>query len=64
MGRALYCNWWGRRFKQHQKEFALARDVIRRFRDASWWDWDRGSRPVHWRWPKWYQTTIQFGLPV
>jgi hypothetical protein len=64
MGRPLYCDWWSKRFNRHRKEFASARDVIRRFGDASWWDWDGGSRPVHWKWPKWYQTTIQFGLPV
>ena len=63
-GNAMYCDWWGRRFKRHRKEFISARDVIRRFCDASWWDWDGGSRPVHWKWPKWYQSTIQYGLPI
>jgi hypothetical protein len=31
--------------------------------DASWWDWDRGSAPFFWRWPKEYQEEIRDGLP-
>jgi hypothetical protein len=31
-----------------------ARDCISRCCDASWWVWDRGSRPFFWRWPRDY----------
>jgi hypothetical protein len=32
--------------------------------DESWWEWPDGSRPFHWRWPKWYQATIRDGLKM
>jgi hypothetical protein len=31
--------------------------------DASWWDWDRGSAPFFWRWPKEFQLEIRDGMP-
>jgi hypothetical protein len=63
-GRAMYCDWWTHRDARHWKEFGTARDVLRRMSRATWWEWHDGSRPVHWKWPQWYQPTIQFGLPV
>jgi hypothetical protein len=63
-GRALYCDWWTHRDARHWKEFGTARDVLQRMSRATWWEWQDGSRPVHWKWPPWYQPTIQFGLPI
>jgi hypothetical protein len=37
-------------------------DAIRRAAESSWWTWDNGSRPFHWRWPKWCQGVIRDGL--
>lgn len=45
-------------------DLAAAADAIRRGANSTWWEWDDGSRPFHWRWPKEYQTTIRDGLPV
>jgi hypothetical protein len=30
----------------------------------SWWNWDDGSRPFYWRWPKHYERVIHNGLKV
>jgi hypothetical protein len=38
--------------------------VLRRLSEASWWDWDGGLRPIHWKWQVWYQPIIQHGLPI
>jgi hypothetical protein len=38
------------------------RDCVRRCCLASWWEWDAGSRPLHWRWPAEYQQVIRDGL--
>jgi hypothetical protein len=42
----------------------LGRDVVVRTSRASWWAWEDGSRPIHWRWPLEYQVVIRDGLPV
>eukprot|EP00980_Cylindrotheca_fusiformis_P024767 scaffold12423_cov140-Cylindrotheca_fusiformis.AAC.1 len=63
-GKAYYIDWWEARFKAHRKDLAAGRDVILRLSRASWWNWDDGSRPVHWKWPKWYEQVIRDGLPV
>jgi len=31
--------------------------------DAFWWDWDRGSAPFFWRFPKTWQAEARDGLP-
>lgn len=41
-----------------------ARDAIARAAKTSWWGWDSGSRPFHWRWPSFYQEVIRDGLKV
>jgi hypothetical protein len=38
-----------------------ARDCISRCCDASWWVWDRGSRPFFWRWPRDYLESARDG---
>jgi hypothetical protein len=44
-------------------DWEAGRDCIRRCAEASWWEWDAGSRPLHWRWPKEYRIIIRDGLP-
>jgi hypothetical protein len=37
---------------------------VARTGSSSWWNWDDGTRPLHWRWPAFYVQTIRNGLPV
>lgn len=39
-------------------------DAIARASKATWWNWDDGSRPFHWRWPAEYRDRIRDGIPV
>jgi hypothetical protein len=41
-----------------------ARDAIWRAAKTSWWGWECGSRPFHWRWPKFYEEIIRDGLKL
>jgi hypothetical protein len=41
-----------------------ASDAIARAASSSWWNWDDGSTPFHWRWPAHYQDIIRDGLKV
>jgi hypothetical protein len=46
-------------------DFQPAVDTVIRAARSSWWNWDDGSRPFHWRWPQeWYRKIIRDGLPV
>jgi len=45
-----------------RRDLECGRDCIWRCSGASWWEWDVGSRPFHWRWPKEYQELIRDGL--
>ena len=45
-------------------DLEAAREAIYRATGASWWDWDIGSRPFHWRWPEFYQGIVRDGLPI
>jgi hypothetical protein len=38
------------------------RDCIQRCANSSWWEWVVGSRPLFWRWPKEYRSTIRDGV--
>ena len=40
------------------------RDAVLRAALSSWWGWDDGSRPFHWRWPEFYRERIRDGLKV
>jgi hypothetical protein len=64
LGRAVYVDWWQDRFKALRKNILAGRDALERLANTSWWDWEDGSRPLHWRWPKWYLEVIRDGLPV
>eukprot|EP00980_Cylindrotheca_fusiformis_P030894 scaffold25597_cov206-Cylindrotheca_fusiformis.AAC.4 len=63
-GKTYYVDWWEARFKAHRKDLAAGRDVILRLARSTWWNWDDGSRPAHWKWPSWYLEVIRDGLQV
>jgi len=63
-GLASYVDWWNDRSRRHQKDLAAARDVIARLTRSSFWEWNDGSRPAHWKWPQWYQEVIRDGLRI
>jgi hypothetical protein len=63
-GRRSYQSWWKRRLLITHQDSIPAGDAIRRAAKSSWWAWEAGSWPFHWRWPKFYQETIRDGLKV
>jgi hypothetical protein len=63
-GRATYREWWTSRSLHAGEDIHPAADAIERTSNSSWWNWDDGSRPLHWRWPDWYMRIIRDGLPV
>jgi hypothetical protein len=63
-GRAMYGSFWTSKWKLHRRDIISARDCLARLSNADWWDWSHGSRPVHWKWPTWYQEIIRDGLPI
>jgi hypothetical protein len=64
LGRAVYCDWWSERDARHFKDLKSAREVVERSSRASWFEWEDGSTPVHWKWPTWCQPVARDGLPV
>jgi hypothetical protein len=63
-GKDDYRCWWKKHFLITHQDAVPARDALRRAAETSWWGWDSGSRPFHWRWPKFYQEVIRDGLKV
>ena len=63
-GQLEYRKWHDSRKKQRLKDYEAGVDAIQRACLSTWWEWSDGSRPFHWRWPKWYRTTIRDGLNV
>ena len=63
-GRQIYGEWRSKYWNKHGLDLESAADSIRRASEASWWDWDGGSRPFHWRWPEFYMEIIRDGLPI
>jgi hypothetical protein len=45
-----------------QQDLECGRDCVKRCANSTWWDWDAGSRPRHWRRPEEYRTVIRDGL--
>ena len=52
----------GRTVDEETKDDAW--DCLTRCFRSTWWAWDNGSRPLFWRWPKDYQISVQYGVPV
>ena len=63
-GRHEYQRWYYNRRREDPFEVEAGSDAICRAWKSSWWEWDDGSRPFHWRWPEWYQSTIRDGMKV
>ena len=63
-GLSIYKQWWTRRRLLDDGDLVAGGDAIGRAADATWWNWDAGSRPFHWRWPEWYQFVIRDGMEV
>lgn len=49
-------------YKRAWKDWQAGQDCIRRCANSSWWEWDLGSRPLHWRWHQDYQLIIHDGV--
>jgi hypothetical protein len=43
-------------------DWADGRDCVRRYSGSSWWEWNDGSRPHFWRWPKEYKRAVRDGV--
>ena len=63
-GREEYKRWWQAKRDAGGADLDAGREAIDRACWASWWTWDAGSRPFHWRWPKEYQERIRDGIRV
>jgi hypothetical protein len=63
-GILVYQRWWKNRTMLAHADLGPGADAVRRAAQSSWWNWDDGSRPFHWRWPRWYQHIIRDGLKV
>jgi hypothetical protein len=63
-GRDRYKVWWKDRLIKTHEDVIPASDDIARAANSSWWNWDDGSTPFHWRWPLHYQRVIRDGLKV
>jgi hypothetical protein len=62
--RNQYLGWWARRQDNRGADVDAAYDAILRALKSTWWSWEDGSRPFHWRWPEDYQVRIRDGIPV
>jgi hypothetical protein len=60
----MYVQWWKGRMMVCSEDLLAGMDGIGRAFLASWWDWEDGSRPFHWRWPREYQEQIRDGIKV
>jgi hypothetical protein len=63
-GKEEYCTWWRKRHASVCEDLEAGADAVERAANSSWWTWDDGSRPFHWRWPPWHMKTIRDGLEV
>jgi hypothetical protein len=63
-GKEAYRKWWTSCLLHAGEDIHPAADAIERTSNLSWWNWDDGSRLLHWRWPEWYMRVIRDGLPV
>ena len=63
-GRFEYAKWYKERKDGDPLELEAGSDAVCRALLSSWWEWEDGSRPFHWRWPAWYRRSIRDGLEV
>jgi hypothetical protein len=54
---------WGSKDNERHKSLKAGEDCLTRISNASWWNWDHGSRPFSWRWSKEYMENIRDGIP-
>jgi hypothetical protein len=59
-----YTKWYNARLMSCPKDLMSGMDAILRAFRASWWEWEDGSRPFHWRWPPEYEERIRDGIKV
>jgi hypothetical protein len=63
-GRDQYIKLWQNRLITTLVDIVPASDAIARSATSTWWTWDDGSTPFHWRWPAHYRKVIRDGLKV
>jgi hypothetical protein len=63
-GKARYVRWWRERHQLCAVDLVPGQDAVIRAARSSWWNWDDGSRPFHWRWQAEYIERIRDGIPV
>ena len=63
-GRDEHKAWVLARRNHHASDIDAAADGIGRAAEASWWEWEDGSRPFHWRWPSFYRDIVRDGLQI
>ena len=63
-GLEAYTVWWKARMKASSWDLVPGIDAVARASNASWFEWEDGSRPFHWRWPEFYQKVIRDGVEV
>jgi hypothetical protein len=51
-GKSNYRNWWVKsgQIADVRKDRVAGLDCIQRAAEATWWEWQAGSRPFFWRW--------------
>jgi hypothetical protein len=59
-----YTKWWKARMLTCPEDLEAGADANERAGLSSWWEWDDGSRPFHWRWKEEYQERIRDGVKV
>jgi hypothetical protein len=57
-GRDEYKRWWKERLVTTFVDIVPASDAIAQAAATTWWAWDEGSTPFHWRWPRHYMQVI------
>jgi hypothetical protein len=45
---------------ESQQDWVAGRDCIARCADSSWWEWDSGFHPLHWRWSPEYRSSMEW----
>ncbi|KAG7368517.1 hypothetical protein IV203_031260 [Nitzschia inconspicua] len=63
-GRSSYVSWYRGRWGLRPRDMEAGGDAIRRAWRSTWWEWDDGSSPFYWRWPKWYRDVMRDGMKV